>query len=43
MWKISRLAPSSRTGVLRKITWGAFLNSTMISVPRFHSALPDRR
>ena len=27
----------------RNSTSGAFLNCTTISVPRFHSALPDRR
>ena len=43
MWKMRRLAPISFTDVLRNKTCGAFLNSTMISVPRFHSALPERR
>ncbi len=43
MWNKRRLAPSALTGVPRKMTSGAFLNSTMISVPRFHSALPERR
>ena len=36
-------AASAGPGVPLKVTSGAFLNATTISVPRFHSPLPERR
>ena len=44
MWNMRRFdSKLAAAGVSRKITWGTFLNWTTISVPRFQSALPERR